>query len=266
MSLKPWHLACVGVFLVFFLVAGFEFLVFWAWPHSELLVDLVVVFVVLFSLAQVKQLEKNRFKRRQLDLTRRLQTRINDLKNINRQLRREVKVCLRVEDTLRQQREMLKCIVSNIPYYMLWKDRNSVYLGCNDSFASLSGAESSQSIVGKTDYDLWPKQDARFFRACDEKVMSEGKSFLNVEDRRLCMDGQEMTLLSSKVPLVCKDPRSLARKPDEVMGVLVVCADISKRQKLADLRAMVLDSSETELGSDGMSIKTQSKPEEPSFC
>ena len=48
-----------------------------------------------------------------------------------------------------------------MPAFVFWKDRNSVYLGCNYLFAANAGLNSPQMIVGLTDLDLpWKHAEA----------------------------------------------------------------------------------------------------------
>ena len=68
------------------------------------------------------------------------------------------------DSKVRQQKELLANVISNIPHFVFWKDRNSVYLGCNENFARVAGVGCSENIAGKTDYDLaWKEGNADFF-------------------------------------------------------------------------------------------------------
>jgi PAS domain-containing protein len=56
--------------------------------------------------------------------------------------------------------ELLQKVLDTIPQSVFWKDRDSVYLGCNHLFAELAGLKSSTEIVGLTDFDLpWSKEN-----------------------------------------------------------------------------------------------------------
>ncbi|HEX3757698.1 MAG TPA: PAS domain-containing protein, partial [Kofleriaceae bacterium] len=89
-------------------------------------------------------------------------------------LRREnaaLRAALADHRELLHERAALKAIVSSIPYSVFWKDRNSVFRGCNESFAALAGM-SPDSIVGKTDYDMpWTREEAEQYRAADRRVI-----------------------------------------------------------------------------------------------
>ena len=74
------------------------------------------------------------------------------------------------------KKDELQLVMNNIPQAVFWKSKDLVYLGANQAFAEDAGAESSQDLIGKTDYDLaWKKEEADFFRECDRKVMDSGE-------------------------------------------------------------------------------------------
>src|SRR5208283_4001719 len=56
----------------------------------------------------------------------------------------------RAQDELFNSRQMLRSVLDNIPQRVFWKDRNSVYLGCNKAFVMDSGYEDPCELVGKT--------------------------------------------------------------------------------------------------------------------
>ncbi|HSN53353.1 MAG TPA: PAS domain-containing protein, partial [Candidatus Sulfomarinibacteraceae bacterium] len=63
-------------------------------------------------------------------------------------------------------------ILDDEPQFVFWKDRDSVYLGCNQAFAAAAGAGSPEEIVGKTDHELaWTESEADFYREVDRRVM-----------------------------------------------------------------------------------------------
>ena len=87
------------------------------------------------------------------------------------------------EEELYRSRQMLQSILDNIPQRVFWKDRNSLYLGCNRAFAS-DGVASPAEIVGKTDLDLGWNGTAEQYRIDDRLVMDQGAAKLNREGSR----------------------------------------------------------------------------------
>ena len=56
-------------------------------------------------------------------------------------------------------------------HYIFWKDKNSVFLGCNKAFALEANLSSPAEIIGKTDYDLpWSKEESDAYQADDIKL------------------------------------------------------------------------------------------------
>ena len=131
------------------------------------------------------------------------------------------------EQELQSKTNILQNIISNIPYYIFWKDKNSIYLGCNDHFARLAGIKKIEDIIGKTDYDLpWTKEESDLYRKIDKEVVSKGVPILNIEEPVHHGKGTVATILTSKVPL---------RNPDgEITGILGIFTDITERKKMEE--------------------------------
>jgi PAS domain S-box-containing protein len=130
----------------------------------------------------------------------------------------------RAEEALRESQQMLQSVIDNIPQSIFWKDRNSVYLGCNRNFAQLAGVSSPENIVGKTDYDLpWKKEETNFFGKCDRRVMESDTPEYHIVEPLLRADGKQVWLGTNKVPL--HDSQG------NVVGILGTFADITERKQ-----------------------------------
>jgi PAS domain S-box-containing protein len=100
------------------------------------------------------------------------------------------------------ERQALSIFADNSSQFIFWKDRDSVYQGCNDNFANYAGIADKAQIVGRTDYDLpWSKEEADFFRKIDKAVMDSGEAKLNYEEYQTLSDGKIRWLQISKSPL-----------------------------------------------------------------
>ncbi len=131
----------------------------------------------------------------------------------------------RLERKLQEQARVIESVISTIPHFVFWKDRDCNYLGCNQQFATAAGLGSHAEIVGMNDYDLaWTKAEADSYRACDRQVMDSETPMLNIEETQKQADGQELTILTSKVPLKNDD--------GAVIGILGMFLDITDRRRL----------------------------------
>ncbi len=129
-----------------------------------------------------------------------------------------------------QTQETLRTVLDAIPVKVHWKDRDSVYVGCNRRLAEDAGLDSPEQIAGKTDFDLPWKEHADLFRERDRKVIESGQPMLNYEQPMRSSDGRVLCLLQNKLPL--RDPAG------NIIGVLSSYEDITNRKQAEeDLRA-----------------------------
>jgi diguanylate cyclase (GGDEF)-like protein/PAS domain S-box-containing protein len=132
----------------------------------------------------------------------------------------------RNEDEMRTNRAMLQQILDTAPLSIFWKDRNSVYLGCNDAFAKDANIPTPASIVGKDDFEMpWSHAEADAYRSDDAEVMAQDHPKKHIIESQLQADGTTIWLDTSKVPL--KD------KEGNIFGVLGMYQDITAK-KLAE--------------------------------
>ncbi|MBY0461313.1 MAG: PAS domain S-box protein, partial [Gemmataceae bacterium] len=133
----------------------------------------------------------------------------------------------RAEGELRERDELFRDVLTNVPCAVYWKDRASIYLGCNDQAARDHGFTVPGELIGLTDYDLLQAPDeAEVVRAGDKQVMDAGTPLLDVEETRTLGDGTRATFLTNRVPL--RDPAG------HVVGVVGVSQNVTERKRLED--------------------------------
>ena len=138
-------------------------------------------------------------------------------------------------EVLRKNDQMLQTVLDNFPGIVFWKDRESNYLGCNQSFATGIGLNNPAEIVGKTDCDMnWAEAEVTKYRADDIEVMENGKGKLHIIEMFYQVDGTVIWMDTSKFPL--RDSEG------QVVGVIGVSTDISQL-KLAGLELILANKS-----------------------
>lgn len=135
---------------------------------------------------------------------------------------RDITAQKRVEEALQQERILLRTVIDNLPDGIYAKDRN-----CRKTLSNLAdlhnvGVQSESEVLGKDDFDLYPKEVAEKFSADDRTVIQLGQPVLNREEYLLSMDGHERWLLTSKVPL--RDEKGT------IVGLVGVGRDITERK------------------------------------
>lgn len=125
---------------------------------------------------------------------------------------------------LRDSQQMLQLVMDNIPQFIFWKDRNSVYLGCNDNVAWLLGLKNRADIIGLTDYDMpISREEAERYYAIDRQVMETNTPMYHmVEPLFLEMpDRKTIWVDANKIPLT--------DGAGNVVGILGTFEDITER-------------------------------------
>ncbi|WP_353571642.1 PAS domain S-box protein, partial [Candidatus Albibeggiatoa sp. nov. BB20] len=130
------------------------------------------------------------------------------------------------EQVLRQKEEFLRSLLDSVPQYICWKDADSMFQGCNQSFANLLGLSSPKEIIGKTDFDLIAKDKADWFRKVDAQIIAEDKPRYGIEEVVHLKD-KSLWLETSKIPL--------HDETGNVSGLLISIADVSMRKKSEEL-------------------------------
>jgi PAS domain S-box-containing protein len=129
--------------------------------------------------------------------------------------------------SLAEQVGLLEHIIDHIPHAVFWKDREGIFLGCNQLFAKAMGFKKSFNLIGKSDSDLAATEEERAaFRKDDLEVMELKLSKANIEETHRLPDGSVATLLTSKVPLT--------DEKGHVVGVLGIFTDITERVKMVE--------------------------------
>ncbi len=136
-----------------------------------------------------------------------------------------------MEPSQNDQAARLRLLLDTIPDLVWLKDGDGVYLACNPRFAQFIGV-TEKEIVGKTDYDLVPRELADFFREHDRRALAAGGPTVNEEWVSFASDGHRALLETIKTPMCDRAGRPV--------GVLGIGRDITAR-KQAEARVQSLN-------------------------
>ncbi|ASC73972.1 PAS domain protein [Halomicronema hongdechloris C2206] len=141
---------------------------------------------------------------------------------------RDIRDRKQVECLLRESQQLLQLVMDNIPQLIFWKDRQSVYLGCNRQFAKSIGIDSPEAIVGQRDAELpWTPQEREWYLRCDRTVIETNQPLLNMLETHHQDDGNQIWLEANKLPLHDSE--------GQVVGILGTLQDITERKQAEDL-------------------------------
>lgn len=144
---------------------------------------------------------------------------------------------------LHESQRFLQLILNTIPQSIFWKDRDSIYLGCNLAFAKDAGLSDPHQIIGLTDYDLpWSQEEADWYRQCDRKVIEHNAPEYRIVETQIQADGRQIWLETSKLPLFNAE--------QDVVGILGLYEDITERKKSKEALQIVVEGTATKVGEE----------------
>ena len=117
---------------------------------------------------------------------------------------------------------ILKNLLDNLPVYVYWKDKQSIFLGCSENLPRLLGLNSSMDLVGKSDFETTTEKRAKKIIANDQHVIQTGKPIIS-EETVISKDGESITGLSIKAPFYSED--------GEISGIIGITTDITDLKK-----------------------------------
>ncbi|MEZ4601382.1 MAG: EAL domain-containing protein [Syntrophotaleaceae bacterium] len=127
----------------------------------------------------------------------------------------------RAEQEIHRQNSLITSLLDSIPDLIFFKDTQGIYLGCNPQFAEFVGRP-KEEIVGKTDFDLFDKELAEFFRENDRRML-ELRSHRQNEEWVNYPDGRRVLLDTLKTPYWGPD--------GELIGIIGVSRDNTARKQ-----------------------------------
>ncbi|HXR03889.1 MAG TPA: PAS domain-containing protein [Verrucomicrobiae bacterium] len=127
---------------------------------------------------------------------------------------------------LARERVLLRTLIDNLPDGIYAKDTGGRKLLANPADLKTLGCKTEAEAIGKTDFDLFPKDTAEKFWADDQRVL-QGQPVINREEYFLDKDGQKHWLLTCKIPL--------HDQSGAIIGLVGIGRDIT-RQKQVEIK------------------------------
>lgn len=121
-------------------------------------------------------------------------------------------------ETLSEQRDFLNTFIQNTDSIIYIKDVDGKYLLVNKQFAKLHYTENTNSLIGKSIFDLYNKDSAKKIMAVHKSVLKTGEML--TQEEKFYYNNEESSFLTTRFPL--------KKKNGSIYAVACICVDITK--------------------------------------
>ncbi len=126
-----------------------------------------------------------------------------------------------------QKYRLFQELMDLIPDVVYFKDKNGKLILVNRAHAKGLGLRPEQ-VVGKTDFDIFPKARAKKMYEDDMKVIKSGKPIVDKVERATRADGVDNYVSTTKIPRY--------DQKGKIIGIIGITRDITRRMQLERLR------------------------------
>ena len=195
------------------------------------------------------------------------------------ELQMEVNERMRAEEALSEERRVLRALIDNVPDFMYVKDAECRFLVANLSVAQQMGAKTPEELLGKTDFDFYPREVAAPFFEDEQRVIRSGQAEVNREEKGLDIKGNVSQVMTTQVPLRDKNGRVTGlvgigrdithlKKVQEEMEKARVAAEAASRAKsefLANMSHEIRTPLNGVMGMTDLALETELTPEQREY-
>jgi len=136
----------------------------------------------------------------------------------------------KAEIALQNERLLLRTLIDNIPDSIYMMDLDCRQLLANKTEVRFRGAQSEAEVLGKNEFDIYPRELAEKFYQDNQTVLQSGQPLINREEFIYDQRGEKLWLLSSKFPLRDRD--------GQVTGLVGIGRDITQRKQVEEALRM----------------------------
>jgi len=144
-----------------------------------------------------------------------------------------------MEEKLALEKDFLQSLLDNMPDAIYFKDRNNRIVKVN-KFYSQGVALEPEAIVGKTDFDFFPWDQARKMLDDDNYVLNTGQPIIGKIERTILRNGTWNQVITTKIPMY--------DTAGNIIGTMGITRDMTAYANLEKERLVMLVNGLTVLG------------------
>ena len=156
------------------------------------------------------------------------------------------------EARLAEASALMTSLLANTPDYIYFKDRQSRFIRCSASMASLFKVDNVDKVMGKADCDFFAEEHARDAYEDEQRIIRTGQPIIGKTEKETWPDGRVSWALTTKMPLrdgsnqiigtfgISKDITPLKEAEAKLKEVHSDLVQTSRRAGMADVATSVL--------------------------
>jgi len=130
----------------------------------------------------------------------------------------------KAEEALDKERNLLRTVIDILPDYIYVKDAEHRFILANTATAHFLKVSSVDELIGKTDFDFFPKEVAEQFYADEQHVLTSDRRIINKEEMAVDREtGKPLWMSTTTVPL--RDGR------EKIIGLVGLSRDITVHKR-----------------------------------
>lgn len=137
----------------------------------------------------------------------------------------DVSDLIEIQEKLEFEKSVLEGLLDNVPDAVYFKDKNNKLIRVNKFYAQ-GLRRKKEELIGKTDFDFFPSEQARIMLEDDKYVLKTGKPIIGKMERTLLPNGTWNHVVTTKIPL--QDNKGL------IIGTMGITRDITEFSRLEE--------------------------------
>ena len=146
------------------------------------------------------------------------------LKTRDEELSKKLEENKLIHESLSRETALLNSMLQIIPDFIHFKDLDCKFLRFSESLVDFLGIKYSSEIIGKSDFDLYEPKEAKKYFEEEQKIIVEGKGFVDKINTNIDEDGNEFWTSVTKLPMY--------DETGECIGTFGISKDVTKIKKL----------------------------------
>ncbi len=149
----------------------------------------------------------------------------------------------KAEEILQNERNLLRTLIDNLPDYIYIKDVEARFVVANMAVVRQFGFRSQNELLGKSDFELFPRELAERYVVEEQKIIQSGRRLLEYEGPTVDNSKEEKDRWITTIKVPFRDTQG------KIIGTVGIGRDITERKKaeaereklIAELKSALAD-------------------------